>query len=112
LAAQLLARRFELTALPADAARPGILPQGVDHGTTNAALGEGLELDAPRFIEPMSGVDQPDDAVLDEVTDIDRMRHGGRHPAGELLNERDGSENARVVGAWLRTHQCDPPPSC
>jgi hypothetical protein len=43
---KLLARRLNLAALPADAARPGVLAEGVDHGASNAPFGERLELDA------------------------------------------------------------------
>ena len=46
LAAQLLARRLELAALTAHAARPGVAAQRVDHRAAHAALGERLELDA------------------------------------------------------------------
>ena len=85
LAAQLLARGFQLAALTADAARPGVLAQRVDHRAADAPLGERLELDAARLVEAVRGVDQTDDAVLDEIADIDRVRHRGRHAAGELL---------------------------
>ena len=46
LAAQLLAGRFEFAADAANAARPGVATQRVDHGAPHAALGKGLELDA------------------------------------------------------------------
>ena len=107
--AQLLTRGFQLAALTADTTRPGILPEGVNHGAADAALGKGLELDATGFIEAVRRIDQADDAVLNEVADINRMRHGGRDPASELLDERDAGKNSRVVGTWVRTHQCDPP---
>ena len=48
LAAQRLARGVELAALAADAARPGVAAQRVDHRAADAPLGEGLELDAAR----------------------------------------------------------------
>jgi len=53
----LLSRRLELTPLTTNAARPRILAQCIDHRTANPALGEGLELDASRFIEPVRCVD-------------------------------------------------------
>ena len=54
LAAQLLARGLELAALAADAARPGVLAQRVDHRAAHAALGEGLELDAAVLVEAVA----------------------------------------------------------
>ena len=71
LAAQLLARRLELAALAANAARPGVLAQRVDHRAADPPLGEGLELDAARLVEAVRGVDQTDDPVLDEIADVD-----------------------------------------
>ena len=52
LAPQLLARGFELPALAANAARPGIAAERVDHRAADPALGKGFELDAARFVEP------------------------------------------------------------
>ena len=54
LAAQLLARGLELAALAANAARPGVLAQRVDHRAADAPLGEGLELDAARLVEAVA----------------------------------------------------------
>jgi len=71
LATQLLARRLELAALTAHAARPGVLAERVDHRPPDAAFRECLELDAARFVESVRGVDQPDDPVLDEIADVD-----------------------------------------
>jgi hypothetical protein len=71
LASQLFARSFELTPLPAAPARSRVLAQSVDHCPSDATFGERLEFDAPRFIEPVSRVDEPDDPILDEVSDID-----------------------------------------
>ena len=87
LAAQLLARRFEFAAHAAHATRPGVAAQGVDHGAANAAFGEGLELDAPRLVEPVRRIDQAEHAVLDEVAQVDRMRHRRRHAPCERLHE-------------------------
>jgi len=84
----LLPRRFELTTLTADATRPCILAKRVDHRAANAALGKGLEFDAARFVEPVRCVDQANDTILDEVPNINRMRHRRCHTASQLLDER------------------------
>jgi len=97
LAAQLLARGLELTTLAAHAPRPGVLAECVNHGATHPPLGEGLELDAPVLIEAVGRVDEPNDAVLHKVADIDRMRHGGRHPAGKGLDERQTGDDAMTL---------------
>jgi len=86
--AQFLARGFQLAPDAPHAARPGVLAQRVDHRAANATLGERLELDAARVIKTMRRVDQPDDAVLHQVAEIDRMRHGRRHSTRERLNKR------------------------
>ena len=98
LAAQLLARGLELAALAADAARPGVLAQRVDHRAADAPFGEGLELDAAVLVEAVGGVDQADHAVLDQVADVDRVRHRGRHAAGERFDERQAGDDATGSG--------------
>ena len=103
LAAQLLARRLELAALAAHATRPGVLAQRVDHGAADAPLGKGLELDPARFVEAVRGVNQPDDAVLDEVADVDRVGHGRRHSSGKLLDERKTGNDAGIFFAGSGT---------
>ncbi len=70
-AAQFLAGGLELTALTADAARPGVLAQRVDHRATDATLGKRFELDTARLVEAVRGIDETDDAVLDEIANID-----------------------------------------
>jgi len=74
-------------ALPADAAWPGIFPQRVDHRPANAPLGKGLELDAAGFVKAVGGINQPDNPVLDQVADVNRLRHRRRHAARELFHE-------------------------
>ena len=99
LAAQLLARGLELAALAAHAARPGVAAQRVDHRAAHAALGEGLELDAARFVEAAGGVDQPEHAVLHEVAELDRVRHRGGDPARQRLDERQaGGDSVALIG--------------
>ena len=98
LAAQRLAGRLELAALTADAARPGVLAQRVDHGAADAALGEGLELDAATVVVAMRGVDQADHPVLHQVTEVDRVRHRRSHPTGNGLDERQAGDDTILRG--------------
>jgi len=110
LTAELLAGRLELAPLPAHAARPGVLAEGVDHRTPDATFRERLELDASRFVEAMRRVNQTDDAVLDEVPDVDGMGHRGGDATGKLLNERKTGCDARVDryrALALGAHECD-----
>jgi len=71
LAPQFLARRFKLTSLPANAARPGVLAQRIDHGAPNPSLRERFKLDPTRLVKAVSRVDQTDDPILHQVADID-----------------------------------------
>ena len=107
LAAQLLAGGFELTALTADAARPCVLAQRVDHRATDATLGKGFELDTARLVEAVRGIDEADDAILDEIANIDGVGHRGRHATSELLDEGNAVHDAGGVGGGkLGAHQC------
>jgi hypothetical protein len=36
----------------------------------------------------MRRVDETQHAILDEVAEVDRVRHGRRHPAGQRFDER------------------------
>jgi len=99
LTPELLARRFEFTPLAAHASRPCIFSQRVNHCPAYTALGKGLELDASSLIESVGGINQSDHAVLDEISDIDGMRHRRGHATGKLLNERYTCDNSRVLGA-------------
>jgi hypothetical protein len=67
LAAQRFARGFELAADTADAARPGVAAQRVDHRATHSAFGKGLELDAAGLVIAVGGIHQTEHAILDEV---------------------------------------------
>ena len=51
------------------------------------------------LVEAVGGVDEPDDAVLDEIADVDRVRHRRGDAAGELFDERKGGDNAPVC-SW------------
>jgi len=50
-------------------------------------------------------VDQANDPVLNEIPDINRVRHGRGNATGELLDERDAGYNAGVLGRNLRAHR-------
>jgi len=95
--AQLLARRFELAPDAADAARPRVLAQRVDHRPANPALGERLELDAARRVEALRRIDEANDAVLDQIAQINRVRHRRRHAPRERLHKGQACLDARVV---------------
>jgi len=109
LAPQLLARRFELTPLAADAARPRVLAQRVDHGAADAAFGKGFELDPARLVETMRCVNQSNDPVLDEIADVDRVGHGRRYSASKLLDKRKAGNDAGILfdRTLARAHVCD-----
>ena len=98
LAAERFAGRLELATLAADAARPGVLAQRVDHRAADATLGEGLELDAAALVEAVRGVDQADHPVLDQVAQVDRVRHRRGHPARHGFDERQAGDDAVLRG--------------
>jgi hypothetical protein len=111
LAAQLFARGFELPPLAPHAPGPRVASQRVDHGATDAALRERLELDASRFVEPAGGVDEANHAVLDQIVQLDRVRHRGGDPARKRFDERQtGGNTVPIVGGeWLTLHDSCPP---
>ena len=98
LAAEGFAGGLELAALAADAARPGILAQRVDHGAADPALGEGLELDAAAVVVAVRGVDQADHPVLHQIAQVDRVRHRRSHPTGNGLDEGQAGDDAVLRG--------------
>jgi hypothetical protein len=61
-------------------------------------LGECFEFNAARFIKAVRSIDQADDAVLDEVTNINRMRHRGSHSSCERLHKGKTSNNSTALG--------------
>jgi len=99
----LLPRRLELTPLTANATRPRILAKGVDHCAADTALGEGLEFDTARFVEPVRRVDQANDTVLHQVPDINRVGHRRCHAASQLLDEREMGNDPRIFFALTLT---------
>jgi len=104
--AQLLAGGLELTAHAAHTTRPGVLAERVDHRAAHATLGEGLELDAARFLEALGGVDEANDPVLHQVAQVDRVRHGGGHSTGQCFHEGEPGFDAGVdlFGSLLGGH--------
>jgi len=101
---QLLPGRLQLAPDAAHAAWPCILAQRVDHRSANAALRERLELDSPRVIEAVRGIDQADHAVLHQVAQVDRVWHGGGHAAGQSLHKGNAGFNAWVGNVSRRGH--------
>ena len=97
-AAQRFAGGIELAALASNAARPRILSERVDHRAAHPPFGEGLELDAASFIEPVRGVDQAEDAVLNQVADVDGVRHRSRHAASQRFDKRQAGDDSAVLG--------------
>jgi hypothetical protein len=85
---QLHTSGFGLAALTTDAARPGVLQEGINHRAPNTTFGERLELDPARLVEAVGCVNQTNDAVLDEIPNVDGMGHRGGNATGKLFDER------------------------
>ena len=80
---------LDLAGLVAHRARdPVDRPQLVDDGAADAADRVRLELDGPLEVELLDGVDQPEDAVGDEVGLLDVRRQADADPAGDVLHQR------------------------
>ena len=80
---------LDLARLVADRARdPVDRPQLVDDRAADAADRVGLELDRALEVELLDGVDQPEDAVRDEVGLLDVRRQADADPAGDVLHQR------------------------
>jgi len=109
--AQFLTGGLQLAAHPAHAARPGVLAQRIDHRPADAAFRKRLELDAARVVEAVGGIDQADHAILHQVAQVDRVRHGCRHAAGQCFDKRDAGFDAagftrrRVFVGGLGSHR-------
>jgi len=95
--AQRLAGGLDLAAHAADAARPGVATQRVDHGAAHAALGKCLEADTAPLVVAVDGVDEAEHAVLDEVADIDARRHRGRHATRQGFHERPAGDHPTLL---------------
>ena len=67
------------------------------HRAAHPPLGKGLELDPARFVEPMRGVNQSKDAVLDQIADVDGIRHGRSHATGQSLHKRKAGDDSAVL---------------
>src|SRR5260370_42628304 len=113
LPAQRFPRRVELAPLAANAARPRVTPKRVNHGTADSTFREGLEFDSPVLVKAVRGDYQAEHTVLDEVTDVDRVGHRARHPAGQGFDERQAADDAAVLtgGHRLNAHSESPWPS-
>ena len=48
-------------------------------------------------VEAVGGVDEADHAVLHEIAEVDRVRHGGGHAARQRLHEGHAGFDAGVV---------------
>ena len=87
--------------------RPGLGPHRARHPVDRAQLVEdraldardrvGLELVAAIGVELLDRVDQPEDAVADEVGLLDVLREPGSHAAGHVLHERRVVEDQPVA---------------
>jgi len=71
LATQRFTRSFQLASLAANATRPGVTAERVNHRASDAPLGKGLELDPAAGIEPVRGIDQAEYTVLHEIPEVD-----------------------------------------
>jgi len=85
---QLFTSGLELAPLTTDPTRPGVFAESIDHRAPDTTFGERLELDPSRLVEAVGCVNQTDDAILDEVPNIDGMGHCGCNATGKLLDER------------------------
>ena len=63
-------------------------PQLVDDRPLDARNGVRLEPQIAVRLESLDRVDEPDDAVTDEVLLVEVPRQSGQHPAGDVLDER------------------------
>ena len=80
---------LDLAGLVADRARdPVDRAQLVDDRAADAADRVGLELDRPLEVELLDRVDQPEDAVGDQVGLLDVRRQADADPAGDVLDQR------------------------
>jgi len=110
LGPQLLASGLQFAAHPPHPARPRILSQGVNHRPADAAFREGLELDAAAAVESLRRVNEPDHAVLDQVTEVNRVRHGCRHSPGKGLHEGQSGFHSVGCCAGIENHSFAHPP--
>jgi hypothetical protein len=107
LASQLFSGGFELAALSAHSSWPSVLAQSVDHGSPDTTFSERLELDTARLVKPVRSVDEPNDTILDKISNVNRVGHRGRDTSSELFYERNTGNNARILRTNLGAHECD-----
>ena len=60
----------------------------VEDGALDAGDGVGLELEATGRVELLDGVDEPEDAVADQVGLLDVLGQADGHAAGDVLHQR------------------------
>jgi hypothetical protein len=110
LTAQRFARSIELAPLAAHAPGPRVLAQRVDHGAPHAPLCESFEFDAAIFVKTVRCIDQSDHAVLNQITDIDRVGHRRCHSSRERFDKgKAGDDPAGLTGRnRLNTHLMSP----
>ena len=74
--------------IAAQAARqPVVLAHAVEHGTTDALRGVGLELCAEAGFKAADGVQQAHHAVLHQIVDLDTGRQPGHQVIGDTLDQ-------------------------
>jgi hypothetical protein len=92
-----LAGSLELATLPAHARGHASLRSASIIAPRMRRSANVLEFDAARLVEAVRGVDQADHPVLDEIADVNGVRHRRRNTTGELLHEGDAGDNARIL---------------
>jgi hypothetical protein len=97
-AAERLASGVQFPALTSNAARPRVFSECVDHRAAYPPLCERLELDAASLVEPVGRVDQAEDTVLNQVADVDGVRHRSRHAASQRFDEGQACHDSAVLG--------------
>ena len=81
----------------------------VEDGALDAGDGVGLELEAAARVELLDGVDEPEDAVADEVGLLDVLGQADGHPAGDVLHQRRVVEDQLVADSRARLSPCSRP---
>src|SRR5436190_1640288 len=91
---------LDLAGAGADGARdPVERAQLVDDRALDAGDRVGLELDLAIGVEALDRVDQPDQAIGDEVGLLDVRGQAGGHPAGDVLHQRRIGDHELLAGS-------------
>ena len=80
------------------ARQPVVLAQSIEHRTANALHRVGFELGTHAVLESIHGVEQADQAVLDQIIDFDAGRQPGHQQVGYPLDQREVAGNLLVLG--------------